>query len=87
MSTELAQISLFDGDCTVYAKNEGNRRRGHLRIDCGTSTYVFLTTSPYWIDFGHMSGETGRLDAAQLREIGDYCHDMATRIEQRQEAS
>ncbi|MGC5249634.1 hypothetical protein ACPXB3_22250 [Gordonia sp. DT219] len=87
-----AQLDLFHdpnpnhepmGDCVVY--DAPNRSQGHLRIDVNDSSYVFLNVYADAIAFGHMTGPTGRLNPSQLREIGDYCHRAARRIEERKE--
>lgn len=89
-----AQISLFDETpadadipetgmpATVYGRI--NKQPGHLLIASAAGDWLFLNSGGSTIRCCLPGWDTGvDLTAADLRELGDYCHDMANRIEAR----
>jgi hypothetical protein len=65
----------------VYA--DCNTRHGHLRVDVGDDTYLFLNTSDLGVDFGLFEHPKGVLGADALRSIAEYCTRMADSLEDR----
>ena len=87
-----AQISLFEQlptdipEKTVTASLYGkvNEAAGHLLIESPVGDWLFLNTGINTIRCCLPGWDTGvDLTAEQLRELGDYCHRMAQRIEAR----
>lgn len=85
------ELSLFDelhpdallppaAPTVVYDKP--NRRQGHLLLagERGDITFLHLGDT---VLLGPCAGPTVDLTAEQLRQVGDYCHRMAERIENR----
>ena len=87
-----AQISLFDQlptdmpgktvTATLYGKV--NEAAGHLLIESPAGDWLFLNTGRSTITCCLPGWDTAvDLTAEQLRELGDYCHRVAYRIENR----